>query len=145
MSFGSAEDVSITDAGGFYTGTDVEAALQEVGGKLFFVDGGGSLVKFRSGKVELRNNAGAAGLLLDAGGDIDMSGSGYVALGANNYASGGANTDKHYLYGGHGLVVPTLAADPASGASEEGQIYFNTTSQTFRGYDGTVWGELALT
>lgn len=31
---GAAEDVSITDTGGYYTGTDVEAALQEVGAAL---------------------------------------------------------------------------------------------------------------
>jgi hypothetical protein len=44
--------------------------------------------------------------------------------------------------GASGLVVPSLSSDPSGAVA--GQIYFNTTSFTFRGYDGTTWGELAL-
>jgi hypothetical protein len=37
----AAEDVSVADAGTYYTGTDVEAALQEVGASLESLSGGG--------------------------------------------------------------------------------------------------------
>lgn len=139
-----ADDVSITDAGGYYVSTDVEGALQELGAERFWEAGTGTAIKLKSGFNDIRNNAQTVAITMSAGGDTDFYQDGYLALAVNNGTNGGADTDKHYLYGGHGVVVPKLAADPASGASEAGQIYFNTTSDTFRGYDGTAWGELAL-
>lgn len=75
------------------------------------------------------------------GGEAEVGATGSVLLSSNGGLAGG--TGKHLMNGGTGLVVPRLTADPAGGIA--GQIYFNTTSNTFRGYDGTAWGELALT
>lgn len=55
---------------------------------------------------------------------------------------GYTDISKHYLIGGNGLVIPILAADPASGASESGQVYYNSVSETLRWHNGTAWAEL---
>ena len=34
-----------------------------------------------------------------------------------------------------GITIPSLASDPANPV--EGQVWFNTTSQTMKGYNGT--------
>lgn len=39
------------------------------------------------------------------------------------------------------LTVPRYPDDPSSGM-EEGQIYFNTSTKQFRGFNGTAWGPL---
>lgn len=41
------------------------------------------------------------------------------------------------------LKVKSLATDP-SGADEAGLIYFNTTTNTFRMFDGTAWGSVTV-
>ena len=41
------------------------------------------------------------------------------------------------------LVVPKYTADPAGGDSTQGQIYYNTVSGKFRGYDGASWVDLS--
>ena len=63
----------------------------------------------------------------------------------NSTSPPAGSTSKHYFVGGHGLVVPLLAADPAGGDSEDGQIYKNTTSGKFRGYDAvtSAWVDLS--
>lgn len=67
---------------------------------------------------------------------------------------GGAGGGSYWLLGTVGtdeIIFPqlsrrhqwTLAAiDPAMGQSSAGQVYFNITSNTFRGYDGTAWADI---
>ncbi len=103
----------------------------------------GSNITLRSGLNNITSTDTASSLTLASStGDVDLSGNGYVALGVNNYTNGGASTDKHYLYGGHGLVLPVFTSDPSGGNSEEGQMYFNSNTNKFRGYDGTTWVDL---
>jgi len=40
------------------------------------------------------------------------------------------------------LVVPTYTADPAGADSENGQIYYNSTTNKFRGYENGSWANL---
>jgi len=95
-------------------------------------------------------NSGTADLLADSGsglyselylsqGLIEMYADGYILLEPNNGAAGGGNTDKVKITGGHGLVLPVLTADPAAGASEEGQMYRNSTAGTVKVYLGGSW------
>lgn len=64
---------------------------------------------------------------------------GGIDLNANDGTPGGGSTDKHYLIGGHGLVVPILSADPSGGNSENGQVYYNDTDDKFRAYQNGAW------
>lgn len=49
---------------------------------------------------------------------------------------------KYYFNEGWGIVPPQLSADPSGPQSEEGQLYWNTVSKTFRWFDGTVWADV---
>lgn len=40
------------------------------------------------------------------------------------------------------LVVPSYASDPAGGDSTNGQIYYNSATNKFRGYENGSWANL---
>ncbi len=40
------------------------------------------------------------------------------------------------------LNLKNLASDPAAGVSSAGDIYYNTTSNKIKFYNGSVWGDL---
>ena len=52
-------------------------------------------------------------------------------------ANRGMNMNKNMMLG---CVFERLAADPSG--PKEGQIYFNTTTSKFRGYNGSAWVDL---
>lgn len=52
------------------------------------------------------------------------------------------STSRHVFDGGNGIVVPRLTADPAGGDSMDGQIYYNTSTDKFRGRANGVWVDL---
>lgn len=68
---------------------------------------------------------------------------GGILLEPNNSTAGGGNFAKVYIDGGHGLVLQALAADPAAGASEDGQIYYNTTAEVIRQHINGAWADVA--
>jgi hypothetical protein len=109
----AAEDVSITDAGTYYTGTDVEAALQEIGAELaamtgladgdygdITVSGTGTAMAIDNDAVTYAKmqNVSAASKLLGRGdsgsGDVQeiTVGSGLTMTGTTLSASGGGGT-----------------------------------------------------
>jgi hypothetical protein len=88
-----ASEVAITDAGGYYTGTDVETALQEIAGGGGFSDpmtDPGDLIFKNSSNVTTRLAAGAASTVLQSDGtNISWvtQGAGHDALSLNANAS----------------------------------------------------------
>jgi hypothetical protein len=84
----------------------------------------------------------------------DVTGSGYAAIemfdsgifmeGAQYVFDIGDTFDdsKFYFAQGWGIVVPWLASDPTSGQSEQGQVYYNTTSDKLRWHNGTIWQDV---
>ena len=58
-------------------------------------------------------------------------------------AGTGGVTGKHLLHGGFGVVLPEQAADPGSGLSQQGQLYYNTSTDTIRWYNGTAWADIS--
>jgi hypothetical protein len=107
---------------------------------------GTDTINLASGVTSINRSNNGAGVYFGLGtsGDgVDLSSNDYVSLGANNYAAGGASTAKHTLFGGHGLVLPLLTSDPSGGNSEKGQMYFNSSTNKFRGYNGSAWVDLA--
>lgn len=40
------------------------------------------------------------------------------------------------------LVMPNLSADPTSPTPVNGQVYYNTSTNKFRGYEGGTWKNL---
>lgn len=65
-----------------------------------------------------------------------------ITLGPNSQSPGGSNDAKVFINGGQGLVLVSLSADPAGGASENGQIYYNDTTHKFRGRANGAWVDL---
>lgn len=69
------------------------------------------------------------------------------SLGSLAISSGGTNQNislqpsgaGKVTIGGDSLIVASLASDPATSSSQAGQIYFNTTINKFRGFNGTNW------
>lgn len=49
------------------------------------------------------------------------------------------------IVGGNSLVLANLADDPAIADSQDGQVYFNTVLNEFRGFDGVSWKSLVPT
>ena len=41
-----------------------------------------------------------------------------------------------------GMVLPVLSSDPGGGDSEEGQVYYNSSSDKIRWYNGSAWADL---
>ena len=74
-------------------------------------------------------------------GDV-ATGEGWIKLAPNNYSAGGPATAKVIVEGGHGLVFPSLTADPAGGNSENGQVYYNSTSNKLRVRAAGSWVDL---
>lgn len=96
---------------------------------------------FAGGYNEIRAGDGSGGFYTDAA-YSQMWSNGGIEVTANNGVAGGAASAKHFLYGGNGLVLPVLAADPSGANSEQGQVYFNSTTHKARCYDGTTWWDL---
>lgn len=40
------------------------------------------------------------------------------------------------------IVVPIYSADPSAGESSNGQIYYNDTTNKFRGYENGSWANI---
>lgn len=106
----------------------------------YFIDLG-NYYQMRPGITEIRADDNHGGFYSD-GSYSQMWSDGTIDLSSNNGTPGGASTNKHYCFGGHGLVLPLLTADPSGANSEEGQMYYNTSTHKFRGYNGTVWQDL---
>jgi hypothetical protein len=72
-----ASELYVDDAGGFFTATDAEAALQEIGTKqVFFKLGGSSLTGSVVGATSTSLNAALAALVIDSGTATDAVGAG---------------------------------------------------------------------
>jgi hypothetical protein len=144
---GTAATTSITDAGGYFTGTDVEAALQELAAMVGpFVDDGGGTWKFAPSQNEIADEDVNAYLFMPGAGtgNVDLNATGEMKLEANDGSAGGPDRAKHNLVGGHGVIFPELAADP-SGTVLTGVgnlVYFNATTHKHRAWDGTAWHDL---
>lgn len=140
----NADDVPITDAGGYFTATDVEGALQEIGGGGF---GSGpfewneatSSWELVAGVWDVWSQDRSAYLYLDT--DYVEIGNGtsgsFFYLDAGASLSVGGRID---LIAGDGLRVPRLDADP--GSPLDGDLYYNTSTNKFRGRANGAWVDL---
>jgi len=98
--------------------------------------------RLQSGYSIVRSFAGDAYLVLNANLAALSSGDDSLILSANQETPGGSSSAKIYMYGGHGLVIPLLTADPAGGDSEVGQVYYNSTDDKFRAYENGAWVDM---
>lgn len=147
-SSGAAVWVETTGGGGQFTDDVANFALRFPANYLLAATAGDGTTEdaLLSAGVDIGGTASAALDAFDANGASAWSVRSRVASGFGEKVTlDVTDTDsdsKHKLTGGHGLVVPLLASDPAGGDSEEGQIYFNTATNKFRGHDGTSWTDL---
>lgn len=104
-----AEDIAITDAGGYFTGTDVEAALQEIGADLAGLSGGGDASTNTATSVD-----GEVALFSGTGGKTlkRATGTGLAKLASGVLSTATAGTD-YYAPGGTDVAL----ADGGTGAS----------------------------
>ena len=76
---------------------------------------------------------------VEGSGSIDMT----VSEAFNFQVDGTSSFSKFYFSGSAGgtnsIVFPIRDTDPGPTASEEGQVYYNTTDSVFRWHNGTVW------
>lgn len=98
--------------------------------------------RLQSGYSIVRSFAGDAYLVLNADLAALSSGDDTLILSANQETPGGGNDTKIKMLGGHGLVIPILSADPAAGASEDGQIYYNDSTDLIRLRANGAWVDL---
>lgn len=114
------------------------------GAKPFEEDPGNTGVggRFQSGFRIVTSFGGDAYLVLDDALAALSSGDETLYLSANQETAGGSDAAKIIMLGGHGLVIPILTADPGGTASENGQVYYNSTSDKFRAYEDGAWTDM---
>jgi hypothetical protein len=49
---------------------------------------------------------------------------------------------KVFFVADFGIVLPELASDPGGGDSQQGQVYYNTTTDKIRWHNGVAWADL---
>lgn len=98
--------------------------------------------RLQSGYVIVTSFGGQSYLVLNGELAALSSGDDTLILSANQETPGGGNDTKIKMLGGHGVVVPILAADPAGGASENGQLYYDSGTDKFRAYENGSWADL---
>lgn len=135
----NADDIPFTPAGSI-SSTNVQAAIEEVateasGGSGPFEDIDTFNWKFTSPADTIKSNDETSYLSL-------LSGEAYLQGGTSALDLIG---DKAIFFNGLGLVIPVFTSDPAGGDSEVGQIYYNSTSNKIRWYNGTAWAVLGHT
>jgi len=97
-------------------------------------------LQFAATFTTLYGHNGEEFLSLDGFAQIEASTGNDMYLGVNGGATGG--TGHHDMYGGNGVIVPRLTSDPAGGDSTDGQIYYNTSTDKFRGRANSAWVDL---
>lgn len=147
-----AADIAIDDAGGYYTGTDVEAALQEIGADLAGLGGGGdastNTATSVDGEVALFSGTGGKTLKRATGSGLAKLASGVLstaASGTDYYAPG--STDVAVADGGTGSSTATGARTNlgAAGTSQTDQICVFIESPSNKTYTVVLDSKFACT
>lgn len=88
----------------------------------------------RSGGIELKSGDNSSTNVSATSGDI--------LLKTGTTAGGAGTRGKIRCVNKTAFVLPIDGADPVAGDSEHGQMYFNSITNKFRGYDGSAWVDL---
>lgn len=75
----------------------------------------------------------------DNGSYIQWQSGGSLLISSDSGSAILLDADKVYVSSVYGMVIPVLSSDPAGGNSEEGQVYYNSTTEKFRGYENGAW------
>jgi hypothetical protein len=93
-------------------------------------------VRFNSPTDTLFDSSDDAFLTIN--GAIDLwTNSADMTFSVNGQSGGGGQ--RFFFFGGNGIAFPTLTSDPAGGDSTDGQIYYNTSTDHFRGRVNGAW------
>lgn len=129
-------DSSTTDASGNLTITTGDGATNGTSGSITIESGtvlGGSSTR---GGITIATGDGSSG----TSGSITFNTSATTPGDFTFISIAGANRGRVSMTGTKSLALPTRASDP-TGTLAEGEMYYNTTTDTIKIYDGTNWHE----
>jgi hypothetical protein len=135
----NADDIPFTPNGSI-SSTDVQAAIQEVrdeatGGSGPFQDVDTITWKFTSPATDIASTDQSAYLTLDT----DTA---TLRGGTANEIDVTSTTGKIGLFSDYGVVLPVESTEPGGGDSEDGQVYYNSSTGRFRAYLDGAWVDL---
>jgi hypothetical protein len=98
------------------------------------IDSGGGMNIRAGGGLEIQADGG---MNIRADNDLDV----YAPV-SQTFELWGATPGRFRFIGGNGLVIPVRTADPAAGDSQDGQVYYNSTTHKYRVRRNGAWEDV---